>query len=225
MAAPGRGVMFRQEAQGSSPMPLNLALAAVLSLSQPAEIENAETAVFAGGCFWCMEADFEKLPGVIDVVSGYSGGETENPTYQEVSSKSLNSGHYEVVEVTYDPDQVSYDTLLEYYWLNVDPTDAKGQFCDKGHSYKTAIFVKDDEQRAAAEASKAALVESGELPNVETDVLDLDAFYPAEGYHQDYYKKSPVRYRIYRTSCGRDRRLQEIWGSAGGGAAYRSASH
>ena len=185
--------------------------------SDPQEQSNTDasasgelaTAVFAGGCFWCIEADFEKLEGVSIVQSGYSGGTFENPTYKDVTRDD--TGHYEVVEVTYNPSVVSYGKLVDYFLRHVDPLDAGGQFCDRGSSYRTAIFVENEEERAAAEASIA----KGEDVIGETfvtPVLDRARFYVAEDYHQDYYLKNPLRYKYYRTSCGRDRRVDSVWG-------------
>ena len=173
--------------------------------------EDTETAVFAGGCFWCMEPPYDKLEGVTDTTSGYAGGELENPSYEQVSSG--NTEHLEVVRVRYNPDEVSYEELLEVFWRNVDPLDGGGQFCDRGYQYTTAIFTQSESQREAAEASKQALAESGwfEKPIV-TPVRELEAFYPAEDYHQDYYDKNPIRYYFYRKSCGRDSRLEKLWG-------------
>lgn len=171
--------------------------------------EKAE-AVFAGGCFWCMEADFEKLDGVSEAISGFTGGEIPNPTYN-----GNHKGHYEAVRVIYDPEVVSYQDLLDYYWVNIDPFDGKGQFCDKGHSYLSAIFVANDKQRRLAEASRQEVVEQFPDKKVVTPILDASTFWPIKGnesYHQDYYKKSPLRYKFYRLSCGRDSRLEEIWG-------------
>ncbi|HWH17338.1 MAG TPA: peptide-methionine (S)-S-oxide reductase MsrA [Allosphingosinicella sp.] len=169
---------------------------------------RAETAIFAGGCFWCIEADFEKVPGVTGAVSGYTGGRTANPSYEQVSADG--TGHYEAVRVSYDPARVSYAQLARYFFRTVDPTDAGGQFCDRGTSYRTALFAT-PQQRAAAEAAKA---EANRALNgrVVTPVLPAARFYPAETYHQDYYKKNPVRYRFYRYRCGRDARLAEVWG-------------
>ncbi|HER63237.1 MAG TPA: peptide-methionine (S)-S-oxide reductase [Desulfobacteraceae bacterium] len=167
-------------------------------------------AIFAGGCFWCMEADFEKLDGVIDVVSGFTGGTLKNPTYN-----GNHAGHYEAVEVTYDPAKVSYRQLLDHYWVNIDPFDDGGQFCDRGHSYLAAIFVANEAERKSAEASKRAVIEMFPGEKVVTPILDTSTFYPIKGeesYHQDFYKKSPVRYKLYRWNCGRDQRLKEIWG-------------
>jgi len=170
----------------------------------------ADEAVFAGGCFWCMEADFEKVKGVSDVVSGFTGGTHKNPTYS-----GGHDGHYEAVLVTYDPKIVSYQQLLDHYWVNIDPLDPRGQFCDKGSAYLSAIFVADKTQRELAQASLKKVVEKFKGQIVATPVLDLTTFYPIKGkesYHQDYYKNNPVRYKFYRFSCGRDRRLNELWG-------------
>ncbi len=170
----------------------------------------AEKAILAGGCFWCMEADYEKLEGVTDVISGFTGGTLENPTYY-----GNHEGHYEAVEITYDPDRISYKQLLDYYWVNIDPFDDRGQFCDKGHEYLTAIFVANERERNIAEESKKAVTEQFPGKKVATKILSASPFYPIKGgeiHHQDYYKKTPVRYRIYRWSCGRDARLKEIWG-------------
>jgi peptide-methionine (S)-S-oxide reductase len=168
-------------------------------------------ATFAGGCFWCMEPPYDKLDGVISTVSGYSGGTTPNPTYQQVSSGR--TGHAEVIQVEYDPSKVTYQELLEVFWRNVDPLDPGGQFCDRGDQYRTAIFYHDEQQRRLAEQSKDALDRSGKLPTgIVTEIVQLKEFYPAEEYHQDYYLKNPLRYKYYRTGCGRDRRLNQLWG-------------
>jgi peptide-methionine (S)-S-oxide reductase len=169
-------------------------------------------AVFAGGCFWCTEADFESVPGVIEAISGYAGGKKPNPSYEEVSRGD--SGHIEVVKVVYDPALTSYPALLQHYWRTVDPTVSNQQFCDKGPHYRTALFFATAQQRQAAQASKDELIKSGVLPRVTTEILMLNGFYPAEDYHQDYYKKNPVRYKYYRNGCGRDARLREIWKSS-----------
>lgn len=170
-------------------------------------------AVFAGGCFWCVESDFDKVDGVLDTISGYTGGTLDNPTYDDVTYGD--TGHYEVVKIVYDPARVSYDELLDYFWRHVDPTDAGGQFCDRGDSYRTAIFATTDTQKARADAAKLALEASGMLADpVVTPVLTLDTFYPAEDYHQDYYTRNPIRYRYYRTSCGRDRTIRKVWSGA-----------
>ena len=170
---------------------------------------KTETAVFAGGCFWCTEADFEKVPGVLAAVSGYTGGDTVNPTYEQVSAGG--TGHYEAVEVTFDPARVSYEQLADYFFRTVDPVDAGGQFCDRGESYRTAIFVISDRQRRIALAEKEQAQAKLKQPVV-TPVLRMTQFYPAEGYHQDYYKKNALKYRFYRSRCGRDARLKELWG-------------
>lgn len=170
-------------------------------------------AVFAGGCFWCMEPPFEKLDGVSSVVSGYIGGQVRNPTYDQVSGGR--TGHTEAVEIVYDPAKVSYAQLLDIFWHNIDPLTANAQFCDRGSQYRSEIFPMNAEERAAAEASKAAIAKKLGRPVV-TEITDASTFFPAEEYHQDYYKKNPVRYKFYRTSCGRDARLRELWGSAAG---------
>ena len=170
----------------------------------------ADTATFAGGCFWCMEKDFEALEGVSEAVSGFTGGTAENPTYA-----GDHTGHYEAVQVTYDPEVVSYQDLLDHFWVNVDPFDDRGQFCDKGPSYLSAIFVADDEERELAERSRERVVERFPDETVVTPILPAAEFFPVAGdeeYHQDFYEKSPVRYKAYRWGCGRDRRLEEIWG-------------
>jgi peptide-methionine (S)-S-oxide reductase len=169
-------------------------------------------ATFAGGCFWCMEPPYDELEGVLATTSGYIGGSTADPTYQEVSAGG--TGHAEAVQVTYDPAKVSYQELLEVFWVNVDPLDAGGQFCDRGDQYRTGIFVHDDEQRRLAEASKQALVDSGRFEQpIVTEIVAAGSFYPAEDYHQDYYEKNPLRYNFYRWNCGRDARLEQLWGA------------
>jgi len=168
-----------------------------------------ETAVFAGGCFWCTESDFEKVPGVIGAVSGFSGGTLRNPTYKQVSAGG--TGHYEAVRVTFDPSKVTYRQLARYFFRTVDPTDAGGQFCDRRDSYRTAIFVADSTQREAAEAEKQAAAEALRRP-VATLILPAGPFWPAGSYHQDYYRKHDLQYHFYRSRCGRDARLAELWG-------------
>ncbi len=179
--------------------------------------ENATTAVFAGGCFWCMEEAYEKVIGVIDAVSGYAGGTEVDPTYYDVASGT--TGHAEVVQVIYDPELVTYDDLLNIFWRNIDLLDAGGQFCDRGSSYRTGVFYVTEEERVSAEASRRELEASGRfsLPIV-TEITPLDVFYPAEGYHQNYYKTDPIRYQFYKTACGRVRRLEQLWGEEAGGA-------
>jgi peptide-methionine (S)-S-oxide reductase len=170
----------------------------------------ADKAILAGGCFWCMEADYEKLEGVTDVISGFTGGALKNPTYY-----GNHEGHYESVEITYDPDKISYKQLLDYYWVNIDPFNDRGQFCDKGHEYLTAIFVSNETERKVAEETKRKVAEQFPGKKVVTQILNASTFYPIESdeiHHQDYYKKSPIRYKIYRWNCGRDQRLKEIWG-------------
>lgn len=172
---------------------------------------DLRSAIFAGGCFWCVEADFEKLPGVISAESGYTGGWTLNPTYAQVSAG--NSGHTEAVRVIYDAQQLSYGQLLDYYWRHIDPTVKNRQFCDIGPEYRSVIYWQNAEQRLAAEKSRAALLASGLLPRIETEIVPASVFYPAEEYHQDYYRKHPWRYAYLRFGCGRDARLQQIWGT------------
>lgn len=176
--------------------------------------ENIETATFAGGCFWCVESDFEKVDGVVAVISGYSGGQVKNPTYEDVSAGG--TGHLEVVQVHYDPDTITYEALLDIFWRHVDPTDPGGQFVDRGPQYRTAIFYHTQEQRRAAEASKKELDASGKLDKaIATEIIKFSEFYEAETYHQDYYKKNPIRYKFYRTGSGRDRFLKSRWGKSG----------
>jgi len=201
-----------------------LALAALVSLAPGAAAQApapapkaAATAVatFAGGCFWCMEPPYDKLPGVISTTSGYMGGGKRYPTYEEVSNGV--TGHAEVVQVAYDPSKVSYEKLLEVFWVNIDPTVENRQFCDRGTQYRTAIFVHTPEQRKAADASKAAVEKSKPFSEpIVTPVVDAGEFWPAEDYHQDYYRKNPARYTYYRTGCGRDARLKQLWGAKAG---------
>ena len=171
---------------------------------------SADKAIFAGGCFWCMESDFEKLDGVTDVISGFTGGTVKNPTY-----RGNHDGHYEAVEVTYDPAKISYKELLDYYWVNIDPFDARGQFCDKGFSYLSAIFVANDKEKKLAVESRNKVVKQFPDQKVVTPIINTSIFYPIKGeesYHQNYYKNNSVRYKYYRWSCGRDQRLKDIWG-------------
>lgn len=175
-----------------------------------ASFAAADKTVLAGGCFWCMESDFEKLEGVTDVISGFTGGTLKDPTYN-----GNHEGHFEAVEITYDPDKISYQDLLNHYWVNIDPFDDRGQFCDKGPSYLSAIFVSNETERKIAEQSKKAVEEQFPDKKIVTPILEASTFYPIKGsesYHQDYYKKSPLRYKAYRWNCGRDKRLKEIWG-------------
>lgn len=182
-------------------------LALLLALTANA---SADKTVLAGGCFWCMESDFEKLDGVTEVVSGFSGGTLKNPTYN-----GNHKGHIEAVEITYDPKQISYKQLLDYYWVNIDPFDDQGQFCDKGFSYLSAIFVANGAEKKIAEESRKKVVAMFPEQSVITPILDASTFYPIQGsesYHQDYYKNNSFRYKAYRWNCGRDKRLKEIWG-------------
>ena len=175
---------------------------------------GSAVAVFAGGCFWCTESDFDKVPGVLSTTSGYIGGHVENPTYEDVSYGK--SGHIEAVQVRYDPGRISYAQLLEVFWPTIDPITANAQFCDKGPQYRSAIFYGNPQEQALAEASKAALDSSGKLPGpVVTEILAATTFYPAEEYHQDYHSKNPIRYAYYRNGCGRDARLEQLWGKKG----------
>jgi len=168
-------------------------------------------AVFAGGCFWCVEADFDKVKGVLSTTSGYTGGTTVNPTYQQVSAQR--TGHAEVVEIVFDPAQVSYKALVDHFWRTIDPTTKDRQFCDAGSPYRSAIFAQDEAQLKVALASREALEKTKPFKDpIVTEVVRGGPFYPAEAYHQDYYKKNPVRYQYYRASCGRDLRLQQLWG-------------
>jgi peptide-methionine (S)-S-oxide reductase len=186
------------------------ALFITISIILISQAAFADKAYLAGGCFWCMESDFEKLDGVSEVVSGFTGGTLENPTYN-----GNHSGHYEAVEITYDPAVVSYQGLLDHFWVNVDPFDARGQFCDKGHSYLSAIFVSNADERQLAEQSRQKVVEEFKPKTVVTPILETSVFYPIKGneaYHQDYYKNNPIRYKVYRWNCGRDQRLKQIWG-------------
>ncbi len=187
-------------------------VAAALLAAPFAFAQTTAKATFAGGCFWCVEADFDKVPGVLSTTSGYTGGRTANPSYEQVSSKS--TGHAEVVEIAFDPQKVSYEQLLAKFWRSIDPTTKDRQFCDAGSPYRTAIYAHDEGQLAAAKASLAALEKSKPFKEpIVTTIERAGAFYAAEGYHQDYYKKNPVRYNLYRQSCGRDARLVQLWGS------------
>ena len=198
---------------------LLLALAAALSVGGAAAQSTATgpaaaglaKATFAGGCFWCVESDFDKVPGVLSTTSGYTGGKLANPSYEQVSSKT--TGHAEAVEIVFDPKRVSYEQLLEYFWRTIDPTTKDRQFCDAGSPYRTAIFVQDAQQLAAAKASLDRLEKSKPFKEpIVTEIVLAGPFYAAEDYHQDYYKKNPIRYKYYRTSCGREARLEQLWG-------------
>ena len=191
---------------------LPLSLLAAGTVKAAGKLEKAD---FAGGCFWCMEHPFDALPGVVSVTSGYTGGWQKNPTYKEVSAGG--TGHAEAVQVVFDPAKINYGTLLEVYWHNVDPTAKDRQFCDTGHQYRSAIFYHTEEQHREALQSKAALEKAKPFKEpVVTEIVPAGEFYPAEEYHQHYYKKNPFRYEFYRKGCGRDRRLKELWGNAAG---------
>ena len=195
----------------------------VCLIASAVSVAHAAVATFAGGCFWCMEPPFEKVAGVSSVVSGYAGGTEPTPTYEQVSAGE--TGHVESVQVTYDPAQVTYEQLLDVFWRQIDPTDDGGQFVDRGMQYRSVIFVHDDAQRAAAEASKATLAASGRFTKpLVTRIVPFTTFYPAEEYHQDYYKKNPLRYRFYRYGSGRDRFLEKVWGSEAPHAAASPAA-
>lgn len=183
----------------------------LIGLAGPGNAQTPQTAsaVFAGGCFWCMEHPYDELDGVISTTSGYSGGDEKTATYEQISSGT--TGHYEVVKIEYDPSKVSYQTLLDIFWRNIDPFDAKGQFCDKGPQYRAAIFYGSEKEKELAEASKQKVSEKLGKP-VETEILPAPAFYPAEDYHQNYYQTNPIRYKLYRYGCGRDKRLDMVWG-------------
>ena len=196
---------------------LSLVAAGMVGAQQPAfDIEsidpNHEIAVFAGGCFWCMEPPYDRLDGVIATISGYTGGYTESPTYHEVTFGD--TGHYEAVLVVFDPRRVTYDELVTTFWFNIDPTDDRGQFCDRGSSYRTAVFYRTPRQQAAATRSRDDLEASKRLRRrVVTEILPAATFWIAEDYHQNYYVNNPLRYRTYRSGCGRDARLRQLWGS------------
>ena len=183
--------------------------------SKPAAKTGTAKATFAGGCFWCMEEVYDKVPGVISTTSGFIGGHVKNPSYEQVTTGR--TGHAEAVQVEYDPSKVSYATLVEIFWRNVDPTQKDGQFCDYGPHYRTAIFFHDDEQRRLAQASRMALDKSKPFKGeIVTEITKATEFYPAEGYHQDFHQKNPTRYKFYKTGCGRDARLKQLWGDKAG---------
>lgn len=193
---------------------LALLLSAACNYAQPPAVTPAQhtaTALFAGGCFWCTESDFEKLPGVISAESGYTAGQKPNPSYEQVSAGG--TGHAEAVRVVYDPAKVSYPQLLEFFWRTIDPTVKDRQFCDVGSQYRSGIYWQNESERQATEASRDALLKSGKFKQIHTEILAATTFYPAEEYHQDYYKKNPIRYSYYRHGCGRDARLKEVWGA------------
>ncbi|MBA3892895.1 MAG: peptide-methionine (S)-S-oxide reductase MsrA [Gemmatimonadales bacterium] len=193
-----------------------LPLVGLMAAATPATAQTGTAkATFAGGCFWCVEEAFEKVDGVVSAVSGYLGGRTPSPTYEQVSNGG--TGHAEAVEIAYDPAKVTYDQLLQVFWRNVDPVAVDRQFCDQGSQYRSAIFYHDEAQRRAAEASKRAIEDSKRLDQpIATEIVAAGPFYPAEEYHQGYYKKNPVRYKFYKWNCGRAQRLEEIWGKPAG---------
>jgi methionine-S-sulfoxide reductase len=196
---------------GAALTALALMVGTALAQTPPPTPTQLETATFAGGCFWCVEADFDKVDGVVSTVSGFMGGKSPNPTYQTVTAGG--TGHLEVVQIKFDPKKVSFQKLLDTYWMSIDPYDPNGQFCDKGDSYRTAIFAHTPEQKALALASKEKLVSGGPLKQpIATEILDAGPFTAAEAYHQDFYKTNPFRYKTYRYGCGRDARLEQIWG-------------
>jgi peptide-methionine (S)-S-oxide reductase len=190
-------------------------LAVMLMAITPVTAAHLEKATFAGGCFWCMEHPFDQIPGVISVTPGYTGGHTKNPTYEEVSAGR--TGHAESVQIVYDPQKVTYQKLLSVFWHNIDPTARDRQFCDAGHQYRSAIFYHNEEQHRLALQSKEQLEKHKPFKGaIVTEIVQATEFYPAEEYHQHYYKKNPLRYRFYRYRCGRDKRLKELWGDAAG---------
>ena len=198
--------------------PFTLCIMTTAGLVSSALYAQSEAeAIFAGGCFWCMEPPYDKQPGVTATISGYIGGELENPSYEEISQGG--TGHAEAVKIEYDPDQISYAQLLDIFWRNVDPFAVDRQFCDVGDQYRSAIFYHDEEQRELAEASKADM-EARFNREITTQIAPATNFWPAEEYHQDYYQKNPLRYKFYRYSCGRDERLEEVWGEEAGGPLY-----
>src|SRR5215216_393084 len=203
-------------------LPLLFVLAATVgpavaqNASAPAAAAKTAVATFAGGCFWCVESDFDKVKGVISTTSGYIGGRNANPTYGQVSAGG--TGHAEAVEIVYDPAQVSYERLLHVFWRNIDPLAKDRQFCDSGDQYRSAIFVHGEEQKRLAQASKKEIEASGRFKQpIQTQVVAAGTFYKAEDYHQDYYLKNPTKYKFYRWNCGRDQRLKELWGAEAGG--------
>lgn len=213
-----RGALRERRLRSRAGTMAAIAFVSVLSLSHaataatPAPSATKELATFAGGCFWCEEATFEGLPGIISVTSGFSGGSEKSPSYELVSSGA--TGHAESVDVVFDPARVTYQKLLDIYWHSIDPTQSNGQFCDHGKQYRSAIFFRNETQHRLAMESQKAIERSGKLKApIVTQIVPFTGFYPAEEYHQDYYKKNPVEYHAYRTGCGRDRRLRELWGS------------
>jgi peptide-methionine (S)-S-oxide reductase len=207
---PGSGMRQRERDMKTRFIAMAALILSTLPLAaQTRPAPSVATATFAGGCFWCMEPPFDKLDGVISTTSGYIGGNVANPTYEQVSSGV--TGHAEAVEIRYDPSKISYAKLLDVFWRNIDPTAKNRQFCDEGSQYRSAIFHHDDEQKAAAVESKERLAKEKGW-RIETEIVKASRFYPAEEYHQDYYLKNPIRYKYYRNGCGRDKRLEQLWG-------------
>lgn len=189
---------------------LTLCICLLFSTISLSAERGSESGIFAGGCFWCTQADFDKVPGVLKTIAGYTGGDLQNPSYKQVSAGG--TGHYEAVQVVYDPSKVSYQTLVDYFLHHIDPTDDRGQFCDHGDQYRAAIFYSNETQKNIALQSKEQLIKSGRFKQVTVLILPAKRFYPAEEYHQEYYQKNPIRYRFYRYTCGRDKQIHEVWG-------------
>jgi methionine-S-sulfoxide reductase len=205
---------FARSLRWLMPFAILAGVSAALAQTAPPKAEDkTAVAIFAGGCFWCVEEVFEKVPGVITAVSGFVGGKVANPSYEQVMQK--NTGHAEAVQVTYDPGKVTYQQLVDWFWRNIDPLDAAGQFCDKGNPYRSGIFYRDEAQKKIAESSKQALQASGRFKqSIVTEITAAGPFYLAEDYHQDYYKKNANRYQFYKHGCGRVQRLEQVWGKA-----------